>query len=238
MLVTQEFTVKVDEQIVLNDLHLDFGPGVHVIMGPNGVGKSTFAHALMGNPNYNTEGAVEFYGKDLLSMPTFERAQAGLFLGFQQPTPIEGLSNFQLLHQVLSRKDNAKRLTENLSDFKQLAESFKLSDDWDKKQLNVEASGGEKKKNELIQMEMLDPKCVILDEPDSGLDVDAIKQLIKFLNVFSQKPDKIVLIISHYAQLINSLNVDTVTILGKDKVVRGDITLANDVLVNGFEEYV
>ena len=238
MIVTQEFSVKVEDQIVLNDLHLEFGPGVHIIMGPNGVGKSTFAHALMGNPNYITEGAVEFYGKDLLAMPTFERAQAGLFLGFQQPTPIEGLSNFQLLHQVLSRRDDAKRLTENLNEFKQLAETFKLPNNWDKKQLNVEASGGEKKKNELIQMELLDPKCVILDEPDSGLDVDAIKHLIKFLNVFSQKPDKIVLIISHYAQLINSLNVDTVTILGKDKVVRGDITLANDVLVNGFEEYV
>jgi len=238
MIVTQEFSVKVEDQIVLNDLHLEFGPGVHIIMGPNGVGKSTFAHALMGNPNYITEGAVEFYGKDLLAMPTFERAQAGLFLGFQQPTPIEGLSNFQLLHQVLSRRDDAKRLTENLNEFKQLAETFKLPDNWDKKQLNVEASGGEKKKNELIQMELLDPKCVILDEPDSGLDVDAIKHLIKFLNVFSQKPDKIVLIISHYSQLINSLNVDTVTILGKDKVVRGDITLANDVLVNGFEEYV
>ena len=235
MIVTQEFSVKVEDQIVLNDLHLEFGPGVHIIMGPNGVGKSTFAHALMGNPNYITEGAVEFYGKDLLAMPTFERAQAGLFLGFQQPTPIEGLSNFQLLHQVLSRRDDAKRLTENLNEFKQLAETFKLPNNWDKKQLNVEASGGEKKKNELIQMELLDPKCVILDEPDSGLDVDAIKHLIKFLNVFSQKPDKIVLIISHYAQLINSLNVDTVTILGKDKVVRGDITLANDVLVNGFE---
>lgn len=238
MLITQEFTIKVQDEIVLNDLNLDFGPGVHVIMGPNGVGKSTFAHALMGNPNYETEGAVEFYGKDLLAMPTFERAQAGLFLGFQQPTPIEGLSNFQLLHQVLSKKEDAKRLTDNLNDFKQLAGVFKLSNDWDKKQLNVEASGGEKKKNELIQMEMLDPKCVILDEPDSGLDVDAIKQLIKFLNEFSQNPDKIVLIISHYSQLINSLNVDTVTILGKDKFVRGDITLANDVLDNGFEEYV
>lgn len=238
MLVTQEFSIKVDGQTILNDMHLDFGPGVHIIMGPNGVGKSTFAHALMGNPQYQTEGAVEYYGKDLLSMETYERAQAGLFLGFQQPTPIEGLSNFQLLHQVLSKKDNAKRLTENLSTFKNLASEFKLSEDWDKKQLNVEASGGEKKKNELIQMELLDPKCVILDEPDSGLDVDAIKQLIKFLNVFSQKEDKIVIVISHYAQLINSLNVDTVTILGKDKTVTGDITLANDVLTNGFSEYV
>ena len=238
MLVTQEFSIKVDGQTILNDMHLDFGPGVHVIMGPNGVGKSTFAHALMGNPQYQTEGAVEFYGKDLLAMPTYERAQAGLFLGFQQPTPIEGLSNFQLLHQVLSKKDNAKRLTENLSTFKNLASEFKLSEDWDKKQLNVEASGGEKKKNELIQMELLDPKCVILDEPDSGLDVDAIKQLIKFLNVFSQKEDKIVIVISHYAQLINSLNVDTVTILGKDKTVSGDLTLANDVLTNGFSDYV
>ena len=101
MLVTQEFTVKVDGNTILNDLTLEYGPGIHVIMGPNGVGKSTFAHALMGNPNYDTEGAVEFYGKDLLAMETYERARAGLFISFQTPTPIEGLSNFQFIRQAM-----------------------------------------------------------------------------------------------------------------------------------------
>ena len=236
MLVTQEFSIKVDGQTILNDMHLDFGPGVHVIMGPNGVGKSTFAHALMGNPQYQTEGAVEFYGKDLLAMPTYERAQAGLFLGFQQPTPIEGLSNFQLLHQVLSKKDNAKRLTENLSTFKNLATEFKLSEDWDKKQLNVEASGGEKKKNELIQLELLDPQVAILDEPDSGLDIDAIKVLTEKLNQFAQKEGKILIIISHYPQLIQNLNPQSVTVFDKNGSAKqyDDVQVAYDILDRGF----
>ena len=102
MLVTQEFTIKVDNETILSDMTLEYGPGVHVIMGPNGVGKSTFAHALMGNSNYETEGAVEFNGKDLLSMETYERARAGLFISFQTPTPIEGLSNFQFIKQAMT----------------------------------------------------------------------------------------------------------------------------------------
>ena len=113
-----------------------------------------------------------------------------------------------------------------------------MPDKWDKKQLNVEASGGEKKKNELIQMELLDPEVVILDEPDSGLDIDAIQTLITFLNDFSQRPDKTIIIISHYAQLIKALNVQSVAILGKSKVKQGDIELAYDVLDNGFGDYV
>ena len=103
MLVTQEFSIKVDGYYpLLNDMHLEYGPGVHIIMGPNGVGKSTFAHALMGSPNLETEGAVEFNGKDLLAMETYERARAGLFVSFQSPTPIEGLSNFQFMRQALN----------------------------------------------------------------------------------------------------------------------------------------
>lgn len=237
MLVTQEFTIKVQDEIILDNINLEFGPGIHIVMGPNGVGKSTFAHALMGNPVYQTEGAAELNGKDLLSMETFERAEAGLFLGFQTPTPIEGLSNFQLINQVLNKQENYS-LLDNLNKFKELSNNFNLPDKWDKKQLNVEASGGEKKKNELIQMELLDPEVVILDEPDSGLDIDAIQTLITFLNDFSQRPNKTIIIISHYAQLIKALNVQSVAILGKTKVKQGDIELAYDVLDNGFGDYV
>ncbi len=238
MLVTQEFTIKVQDEIILDNINLEFGPGIHIVMGPNGVGKSTFAHGLMGNPAYETEGAAQLDGKDLLSMETFERAEAGLFLGFQTPTPIEGLSNFQLINQVLNAREQHYPITESLGKFRELSSNFNLPDKWDKKQLNVEASGGEKKKNELIQMELLDPKVVILDEPDSGLDIDAIQTLIDFLNEFSQRPDKTVIIISHYAQLIKSLNVQSVSIIGKNKVKQGDVELAYDVLDNGFGNYV
>ena len=100
MLVTQEFTVKVDNKTILDDVHIEFGPGIHILMGPNGVGKSSFANALMGHFNYETSGAVEFFGKDLLALETFERARAGLFVGFQSPSPVPGLSNFQFIKQA------------------------------------------------------------------------------------------------------------------------------------------
>jgi len=238
MLITQEFTIKVQDEIILDNVNLEFGPGIHIVMGPNGVGKSTFAHGLMGNPAYQTEGAAQLNGKDLLSMETFERAEAGLFLGFQTPTPIEGLSNFQLINQVLNKKDDDYKIVDSLNKFRNLSSNFNLPDKWDKKQLNVEASGGEKKKNELIQMELLDPEVVILDEPDSGLDIDAIQTLIEFLSEFAQRPNKTVIIISHYAKLIQSLNVQSVSIIGKHRVKQGDIELAYDVLDNGFGDYV
>jgi Fe-S cluster assembly ATP-binding protein len=233
MLVTQEFTVKVNDDIILDNINLEFGPGIHIIMGPNGVGKSTFAHALMGNPKYQTDGAVEFYGKDLLAMETWERSRAGMFMSFQNPTPISGLSNFQFVKQCLDANDSTISLTEKLKDFRNHTNNLRLTEDWDKKQLNVEASGGEKKKNELIQMLMLNPKCVILDEPDSGLDVDALQTLTKTIEDFA-KEDKIVIIISHYENLIKNLNVDSVTVLGKDKTVRGEVELAYSVLEEGF----
>jgi len=236
MLVTQEFTVKVDGNTILNDLTLEYGPGIHVIMGPNGVGKSTFAHALMGNPNYDTEGAVEFYGKDLLAMETYERARAGLFISFQTPTPIEGLSNFQFIRQAMVSLNKNNNIKENLSNFRQSATDLGLGSEWDKKQLNLEASGGEKKKNELIQLEMLDPKLAILDEPDSGLDIDAIKILVEKLRAFVDKGDKTLIIVSHYAELITKLNPDTLTILDKQGNAKQteDIQIAYDILENGF----
>ena len=175
MLVTQEFSIRVDGYYpILNDMNLEFGPGVHVIMGPNGVGKSTFAHALMGSPTLGTHRAVQLNGKDLLAMETYERARAGLFVGFQNPTPIEGLSNFQFMRQSLNSLNSNIKINESLSLFRTLADDLGLPEGWDKKQLNVEASGGEKKKNELIQLELLDPQVAILDEPDSGLDVEQI----------------------------------------------------------------
>ncbi len=239
MLVTQEFSIKVDGYYpLLNDMHLTYGPGVHIIMGPNGVGKSTFAHALMGSPTLETEGAVHFNGKDLLEMETFERARAGLFVSFQNPTPIEGLSNFQFMRQSLNSLQTKDKLSTSLKNFKQLASELGLSDEWDKKQLNVQASGGEKKKNELIQLEMLDPQTAILDEPDSGLDIDAIKVLTQKLKDFANREGKTLIIISHYAELITNLSPDTVTVFNKLGFAKqyDDINIAYDILENGFKQ--
>ena len=239
MLVTQEFSIRVDGYYpILNDMHLSFEPGIHIIMGPNGVGKSTFAHALMGSPTLETDGAVQLDGKDLLAMDTYERARAGLFVSFQSPTPIEGLSNFQFMRQCLNAKGSEVKIKDSLEQFKTLASDLGLSEDWDKKTLNVEASGGEKKKNELIQLEMLDPQVAILDEPDSGLDIDSIKTLISNLKEFVAKGDKTLIIISHYADLITNLQPDTVTRIFKNGSVKqyDDIQVAYDILENGFNE--
>lgn len=239
MLVTQELEIKIDGYYpILNDLNLTFGPGVHIVMGPNGVGKSTFAHALMGSPTTETSGAVELNGKDLLAMETYERARAGLFVSFQNPTPIEGLSNFQFMRQALNSLQTTDKLGDSLRKFKEMSTELGLSDEWDKKQLNVQASGGEKKKNELIQLEMLNPQVAILDEPDSGLDIDAIKVLTRKLNVFAQKEGKVLIIISHYADLITSLNPETVTVFNKtgSATQYDDVQVAYDILENGFKQ--
>ena len=128
MLVTQEFSIVVDGYYpILNDMHLAYGPGVHIIMGPNGTGKSTFAHALMGSPNLEVEGAVELNGKDLLSMETYERARAGLFVGFQNPTPIEGLSNFQFMRQSLNSLNANVSIKNSLDTFKIISSSIDLA---------------------------------------------------------------------------------------------------------------
>jgi len=190
----------------------------------------------MGSPTLGTTGAVQLNGKDLLAMETFERARAGLFVGFQSPTPIEGLSNFQFMRQSLNSINPGIKITESLSQFREIAEDLGLPEDWDKKQLNVQASGGEKKKNELIQLELLDPQVAILDEPDSGLDIDAIRVLTDKLNQFAQKEGKVLIIISHYPQLIKNLNPQSVTVFDKTGYAKQyeDIQVAYDILDRGF----
>lgn len=237
MLVTQDLKICVDHHIILDELNLEYGPGVHIIMGPNGVGKSTFAHALMGNSNYIVDGGAQLNGANLLDMETYERAQAGLFVSFQNPTPIEGLSNFQFIRQCLMSKGESINVGKNLSKFNKLSDNLGLGTEWHKKQLNLEASGGEKKKNELIQLEMLDPQVAILDEPDSGLDVDAIKVLVGKLNEFVTKQGKVLIIISHYAELIKKLNPNTLTVIQKNGTAKqtDNIDVAYNILDNGFE---
>lgn len=233
MLVTQEFTVNVDNKTILDNVNIEFGPGIHVLMGPNGVGKSSFANALMGHFNYETTGAVEFYGKDLLALETFERARAGLFVGFQSPSPVPGLSNFQFLKQAKQSRGEKPNIRKDLEEFRNMCELFGLPDEWDKRHVNVDSSGGEKKKNELTQMLMLNPKCAILDEPDSGLDVDGIKILTQNLNEYVADKNNTLIIITHYQQLIEDLNVDTVSIMKNQNIIQHE---GKDVAYQVFEE--
>jgi Fe-S cluster assembly ATP-binding protein len=240
MLITQDFTVRTEDKVILKDITVEFAPGIHVIMGRNGIGKSSFAQGLMGHYNYTTEGAVEFYGKDLLAMETHEKARAGLFVGFQHPSPVPGLSNFQLLKSAKQSMGNSFDIVKELSNFKKLSNQFSLPDDWDKRHVNVDSSGGEKKKNELIQLSMLKPKCAILDEPDSGLDVDGIRSLTTHLHNFViEDPERVLIIITHYQPLIDSLSINSTTIISKNKAIQEEgKDLAYKVLEDGFENFV
>lgn len=242
MLITQDFTVRVGEKVILKDVTVEFAPGIHIIMGRNGIGKSSFAQGLMGHYNYTTEGAVEFYGKDLLAMETHDKARAGLFVGFQHPSPVPGLSNFQLMKQAKQSMGYSISydIVKELSNFKKLSEQLGLPNDWDKRQVNVDSSGGEKKKNELIQLGILKPKCAILDEPDSGLDVDGIRSLITHLhNFITEDPERILIIITHYEPLIEKLNINSTTIISKSGARQEEgKALAYKVLEEGFENFV
>ena len=236
MLVLQDVTIASEEKEILNNVNLEFGPGIHFIVGPNGAGKSTLAHAIMSNPSYKIEGGLSFNDQDLAELATWERAQLGIFLSFQNPTPIEGLSNFRLIKEALAMGSTSS-IMDKLSGFRGLARDLNLPEGWDKKELNVQASGGEKKKNELIQLSMLDPQVAILDEPDSGLDVDAINDLIEQLQQFAAE-DKTIIIISHYEKLLKSFVPTTVTVVANGTTHQTtDITTVDRVLADGFKDF-
>lgn len=235
MLELKNVSVSTEDKKILSNVNLKFNSGVHFIVGPNGAGKSTLAHAIMKNPNYDVSGTIKLKDKVIDDMSTAERANEGLFLSFQNPVPIDGISNFRLLKEALSLQ-STKRVMDTLGAFRGLAKELGLPDEWDKKELNVQASGGEKKKNEMIQMIMLDPDVAILDEPDSGLDVDAINDLITQLKKFAAK-DKTVIIVSHYEKLLKSFTADTVTVVSNGTAKQTTSTEVIDkVIAHGFRE--
>lgn len=212
---------------ILKGLSLDIGPGeIHAIMGPNGAGKSTLAYTLGGRPGYDvTGGAVTFAGQDLLSLAPHERAAAGLFLGFQYPVEIPGVSMVQFLREALNAQ-RVQRGEEPLSGgaFLKLAREqaalLRLDPEMLKRPVNVGFSGGEKKRAEMVQMGILDPKLAILDETDSGLDIDALRICGEGINAIMRKPDKAVLLITHYQRLLDYVKPDFVHVLAGGRIVR------------------
>lgn len=229
MLKLQNFSIK----DIFSNVDITFEEGkTYVVMGSNGVGKSTLLHGIMGRPDLDVSGNVEFNGVDLTELETDERAKLGIFIGFQAPTSIPGLSNFQFIRQANNIK--AIDLKENLDKFRDISTQLGLPEEWDKRNLNTDASGGEKKKNELIQMLMLDTKIAMLDEPDSGLDVDGIKSLIEKLSTWKNENNTLV-VVTHYEKLIDGLNPDAVVLLKKDGVQIGDRSLADKIFSSGFE---
>jgi Fe-S cluster assembly ATP-binding protein len=229
---------------ILNGLTLTVPTGeIHAIMGPNGAGKSTLAYVLGGRPGYEvTEGSVTFDGRDLFAMEPHERAAAGMFLGFQYPVEIPGVSYLQFLREALNsqrRSRGEKDLTggEFIRLSKDKAALLGMDAEMLKRPVNVGFSGGEKKRAEMVQMGIMDPRLAILDETDSGLDIDALKAVGAGINMIMRAPDKSVLLITHYQRLLDYVTPDKVHVLSKGKIVRsGGPELAHELEREGYSE--
>ncbi len=243
MLKIENLHATVGGTEILKGLSLTINAGeIHAIMGPNGAGKSTLAYTLGGRPGYEvTEGSATFDGQDLLALEPHERAAAGLFLGFQYPVEIPGVSNLQFLRESLNSQRRA-RGEEPLSgaEFIKLAKEkaalLKMDMDMLKRPVNVGFSGGEKKRNEMVQMGIIDPKLALLDETDSGLDIDALRIVGEGINTIMRKPDKAVLLITHYQRLLDLVKPDFVHVLAGGRIVRsGGAELALELEEQGYE---
>ena len=243
MLRIDNLHATVADKPILNGLTLAVNAGeVHAIMGPNGAGKSTLAYVLGGRPGYEvTSGSATLDGHDILALAPHERAAAGLFLGFQYPVEIPGVSNVQFLREALNSQRRA-RGEEPLSggEFLKLAREkaalLKLDMDMLKRQVNVGFSGGEKKRAEMVQMGILDPRLALLDETDSGLDIDALRVVGDGINAIMRRPDKAVVLITHYQRLLDYVRPDFVHILSQGRIVKtGGPGLALRLEEEGYE---
>ena len=244
MLKIDNLRANVDGKAILNGISLTLNPGeIHAIMGPNGSGKSTLAYVLAGRPGYEvTEGSATLDGEDLLAMEPHERAAHGMFLGFQYPVEIPGVSNVQFLRTALNAQRRARGQKElSAGEFLKLAreqaDALGLDMEMMKRAVNVGFSGGEKKRNEMVQMGIVDPRLAILDETDSGLDIDALRVIGAGINRILRKPDKAVLLITHYQRLLDIVLPDFVHVLAGGRIVRsGGPELALQLEREGYGE--
>ncbi len=246
-LVIKNLKVSIDDKIILNDINLNIKKGeVHALMGPNGSGKSTLSCTLMGHPQYKVEsGTAMFNGKDILQMPTNERACMGLFMGFQYPVSIPGVSMANFLRMAVNSingKNNPEKKPMPIAKFHKLLKEkmaiLKMDSSFTSRYLNDGFSGGEKKKAEILQMAMLEPHMAILDETDSGLDIDALRFVADGVNSLIG-PNLGVLIITHYKRILNYIKPQFVHVLYKGRiVVSGGPELSQLLEDQGYEEII
>ncbi|MBO6095720.1 MAG: Fe-S cluster assembly ATPase SufC [Bacteroidales bacterium] len=244
MLEIKNLHARVEDKEILNGINLTIGSGeVHAIMGPNGAGKSTLAAVLTGKPGYEvTAGEVLFQGKDLLAMAPEERAWAGLFLSFQYPIEIPGVTITAFMKAAVNAKRKANGLPEmKTGDFLKLMKEkmafVQMKPEFAKREVNVGFSGGEKKRNEIFQMALLDPALSILDETDSGLDVDALKIVADGVNAL-RSPEKSAIIVTHYHKLLEYVQPDFVHVLKAGQIVKtGGRELIEAIESKGFDQF-
>jgi len=241
MLTVKELQVSVDEQPILNGLNLEVGKGeVHAIMGPNGSGKSSFAHVLAGREGYTvTGGEVRFDDQDLLDLSVEERARKGLFLALQYPVELPGVSNLVFLRESLNairaaRGEPALDAAAFMKVVRDKAGQVNMSPELLKRSVNAGFSGGEKKRNEILQLALLEPRLAILDETDSGLDIDALRVVAGGVNAL-RSPQRAFILVTHYQRLLDYIEPDYVHVLSGGRIVRsGDKSLALELERRGY----
>ena len=242
MLEIKNLQVSINNKLILKGLNLSIKPGeLHAMMGPNGSGKSTLANVLSGKSGYKISGTLNFEGKNLKEIPIEERAQKGIFLAFQYPLEIPGVNTNNFLKTSLNsiRKARGEKEIDTLSFLKMVKEKASelgIDENFLSRQLNVGFSGGEKKKNEILQMKILDPNFSILDETDSGLDIDALRTVANGVNS-SRNKKKSFLVITHYQRLLNYIKPDFVHVLSDGKIVKsGCSELAEELEKTGYKK--
>jgi Fe-S cluster assembly ATP-binding protein len=241
MLSIKNLTARVEEKEILRGINLEVGAGqIHAIMGPNGSGKSTLANVIAGRPGYEvTGGSVELDGNDILELAPEERAAAGIFLAFQYPVEIPGVTNTYFLRAALNNVRNERGLAElSMSEFMKLvrskAELMEMDSSLLTRSVNEGFSGGEKKRNEIFQMAVLEPKLCVLDETDSGLDIDALKIVSNGVNAL-RSPERSVIVVTHYQRLLDYIVPDFVHVLMDGRIVKsGGKELAQELEKRGY----
>lgn len=241
MLKIENLSVKINDNTILNDFNIDIKQGeIHGIMGQNGTGKSTICNTIIGKPAYEVvSGSIVFDSKDLLKLDITERARAGIYLINQMPLEVPGVTNAEMLRIAISeRTGEVVNLFEFNKRLEEVCDMLKIPRDFIHRGINEGMSGGERKKNELLHLWMLEPKFIILDELDSGLDLDSIKIVVESIKDYQEKYNASVLIITHDPKLLKLLNVKFVHILKQGKVIEtGDLSLASKLEKEGYKGY-
>ena len=240
LLTVKDLHVNVEDKEILHGVDLTINKGeTHVLMGPNGTGKSTLGYALMGNPRYQiTEGEIWFQGKNITEEAVNERAKNGIFLSFQNPLEVPGVTLSAFIRSALEQKTSKRiRLWDFKKELARTMEILQMDPSYAERDLNVGFSGGEKKKAEILQLLMLKPSLAILDETDSGLDVDAVRTVSRGIEEYQKNCDGGLLIITHSTRILEYLSVDDTHVMVEGKIVKtGDASLVDEINEKGFKE--